>query len=96
VKDRILGMTVGADEYVGPSPTTFTYLIQRAATDEPERRPHRCAARLGPARQDPRVDDSPTYLDALARVLREDGHDIILAGPARRRWISSCSSGSSA
>src|SRR5262249_50801013 len=25
------------------------------------------------------VDDSPTYLDALARVLREDGHDIILA-----------------
>jgi DNA-binding response OmpR family regulator len=79
VKDRILGMTFGADEYIG-KPYDTSYLVQRArelvsrglgaSTLEPDSsRPGKILA----------VDDSPTYLDALARVLREDGHDIILA-----------------
>ena len=70
VKDRILGMTVGADEYVG-KPYDVTYLIQRArelisrndgdALSAPDSgRPGKILA----------VDDSPTYLDALGRVLR--------------------------
>src|SRR5262245_57599865 len=79
VKDRIVGMTFGADEYVG-KPYDVAYLIQRARelmsrydasmdSAPDSNRPGKVLA----------VDDSPTYLDALARVLREDGHDIILA-----------------
>lgn len=79
VKDRILGLTFGADEYIG-KPYDVGYLVQRArefmsrygsipAPAPDSGRPGKILA----------VDDSPTYLDALARVLREDGHDIILA-----------------
>lgn len=79
VKDRILGMTVGADEYIG-KPYDTSYLVQRArelvsrgsgahAPSPDSSQPGKILA----------VDDSPTYLDALARVLREDAHDIILA-----------------
>lgn len=79
VKDRILGLTFGADEYIG-KPYDVGYLVQRArefmsrygsipAPAPDSGRPGKVLA----------VDDSPTYLDALARVLREDGHDIILA-----------------
>jgi DNA-binding response OmpR family regulator len=79
VKDRILGLTFGADEYIG-KPYDVGYLVQRArdfmsrygsipAPAPDSGRPGKILA----------VDDSPTYLDALARVLHEDGHDIILA-----------------
>jgi DNA-binding response OmpR family regulator len=79
VKDRILGMTVGADEYIG-KPYDTGYLVQRVR--ELMNRSSDVVS-VGPDSDQPgkllAVDDSPTYLDALARVLREDGHDIILA-----------------
>jgi DNA-binding response OmpR family regulator len=79
VKDRILGMTFGADEYIG-KPYDTGYLIQRAR--ELMNRSGTKVTLAQDADQPGKllaVDDSPTYLDALARVLREDGHDIILA-----------------
>lgn len=79
VKDRILAMTVGADEYIG-KPYDTGYLIQRAR--ELMNRSSSVVSLVPESDQPAKllaVDDSPTYLDALARVLREDGHDIILA-----------------
>jgi DNA-binding response OmpR family regulator len=83
VKHRIRGLTTGADEYVG-KPYDSAYVARCArmlalgsgpsssgsgAISEP---PHTGKKILV-------VDDSPTYLDALAELLRQDGHDVVLA-----------------
>ena len=76
VRDRVKGLTTGADEYVG-KPYDITYLIQRArslcarSSDEESGR--------ATARRILAVDDSPTFLTELACKLREDGHDVVLA-----------------
>ncbi|HZF51325.1 MAG TPA: response regulator [Polyangiaceae bacterium] len=79
VKHRIRGLTTGADEYVG-KPYDSAYMARCAQ-----------ALALGPASAPPSVepghrgkkilvvDDSPTYLEALGELLREDGHDVVLA-----------------
>ena len=77
VKHRIRGLTTGADEYVG-KPYDSAYVAKCAR-----------ALAVGPASSAPDpthkgkkllvVDDSPTYLEAVAELLREDGHDVVLA-----------------
>lgn len=79
VQDRIRGLSLGADEYVG-KPYDIAYVIRclRALC----RRSRTSAAPpppVGMGRRILAVDDSVTFLTALARVLREDGHDVVLA-----------------
>ncbi|MDC0740312.1 response regulator [Polyangium mundeleinium] len=77
VRDRVKGLTTGADEYVG-KPYDITYLVRRARalcarTSGEETGPVAAARRILA------VDDSPTFLTELACKLREDGHDVVLA-----------------
>jgi DNA-binding response OmpR family regulator len=80
VRHRIRGLTTGADEYVG-KPYDSAYITK-------------CARELIRAQEAPSslsgsssfggkkiliVDDSPTYLESLAQLLRQDGHDVVLA-----------------
>jgi DNA-binding response OmpR family regulator len=79
VRDRVRGLTMGADEYVG-KPYNIAYFIrclrglcrrERVTTPPP-------VAIVG-CRRILAVDDSPTFLAHIGRMLREDGHDVVLA-----------------
>lgn len=83
VQDRVRGLTMGADEYVG-KPYNIAYFIrclrglchrERSSTPPP-------VAIVG-CRRILAVDDSPTFLAHLGRMLREDGHDVVLARSGR-------------
>lgn len=83
VRDRIRGLKMGADEYVG-KPYNIAYFIRclrnlcrrgRVTTPPP-------VAIVG-CRRILAVDDSPTYLAHLGRMLREDGHDVVFARSGR-------------
>lgn len=83
VHDRIRGLAMGADEYVG-KPYNIAYFIRclrqlcrrsRNSTPPP-------VAIIG-CRRILAVDDSPTFLAHLGRMLREDGHDVVLARSGR-------------
>lgn len=83
VHDRVRGLTMGADEYVG-KPYNIAYFIRclrqlcrrtRNSTPPP-------VAIVG-CRRILAVDDSPTFLAHLGRMLREDGHDVVLARSGR-------------
>lgn len=79
VRDRIRGLTTGAADYIG-KPYDSDYLVRRACELA-------LAHELGPssAPQSVRgkkilvVDDSLTYLQTMADLLRRDGHDVVLA-----------------
>lgn len=83
VQDRVRGLTMGADEYVG-KPYNIAYFIrclrnlcrrERSTTPPP-------VAIVG-CRRILAIDDSPTFLAHLGRMLREDGHDVVLARSGR-------------
>ncbi|HRI64419.1 MAG TPA: response regulator [Polyangium sp.] len=83
VRDRVRGLTMGADEYVG-KPYNIAYFIrclrnlcrrERSTTPPP-------VAIVG-CRRILAVDDSPTFLTYLGRMLREDGHDVVFARSGR-------------
>lgn len=83
VRDRVRGLTMGADEYVG-KPYNIAYFIrclrnlcQRTRNSAPPP-----VAIVG-CRRILAVDDSPTFLALLGRVLREDGHDVVFARSGR-------------
>jgi DNA-binding response OmpR family regulator len=75
VADRLRGLAVGADEYLGKPydrqqvVSQARQLAQRAGGSEP---PQAGATILA-------VDDSPTYLQALAEQLQKDNYDVLLA-----------------
>ncbi|HLM75741.1 MAG TPA: response regulator, partial [Polyangiaceae bacterium] len=79
VKHRIRGLTTGADEYVG-KPYDSAYVtrcareLTRAHTEHPEP-----SSVVSMGKKILVVDDSPTYLMSLADLLRQDGHDVVLA-----------------
>jgi DNA-binding response OmpR family regulator len=79
VKNRIRGLTTGADVYIG-KPYDSTYIIScaqelvRAHESSPP-----SSAPTSTGRKILVIDDSPTYLDKLAEVLRQDHHDVVLA-----------------
>jgi len=82
VRDRVRGLSMGADEYVG-KPYNIAYFIrclrqlcQRSRSTPPPVAIVGCRRILA-------VDDSPTYLAHLGRMLREDGHDVVLARSGR-------------
>lgn len=79
VQHRIRGLTAGASEYIG-KPYGRQYLIKRARqlTDMRHASGPHSNSGAGPLRI-LLVDDSPTFLNALADSLREQGHDAILA-----------------
>lgn len=79
VQHRIRGLTAGASEYIG-KPYGRQYLIKRARqlTDMRHSTGPHGSSGSGPLRI-LLVDDSPTFLNALADSLREQGHDAILA-----------------
>ncbi|MDC3952994.1 response regulator [Polyangium jinanense] len=77
VRDRVKGLTTGADEYVG-KPYDITYLVRRARA-LCERTSGEETGPVAAARRILAVDDSPTFLTELACKLREDGHDVVLA-----------------
>ncbi len=84
VRDRIRGLTMGADEYVG-KPYDIAYLIRCVRTLCGRERPSIVppAPAIVAGRRILAVDDSPTFLAHLARILREDGHDVVLARSGR-------------
>lgn len=82
VKHRVRGLTMGADQYIA-KPYDSAYLARCA-------RMLATGPQSGPAASSPSdllhagkkilvVDDSPTYLEALGEVLRQDGHEVVLA-----------------
>lgn len=82
VRHRVLGLSSGADEYIG-KPYDHRYLVLRAcelvrqhgaSTTAPNMRGRPLAGRKFLV-----VDDSPTYLHALAQTLRDDGCEVIPA-----------------
>lgn len=83
VEDRVRGLTMGADEYVG-KPYNIAYFIRclrklclqnRSSSSLP--------VTIVGCRRILAVDDSPTFLTILGRMLREDGHDVVLARSGR-------------
>lgn len=83
VRNRVRGLTMGADEYVG-KPYNIAYFIRRL----------RELCHVGRTSQLPpspvvgcrrilAVDDSPTFLHYVAQILRQDGHDVVLARSGR-------------
>src|SRR3569623_1347411 len=73
VKDRIHGLTRGADEYVG-KPYEAAYVVARATSQQ---RP-----RDGVANQSQTVlviDDRSTFREALAALLRDVGYQVVTA-----------------
>jgi len=78
VKDRIRGLTCGANEYVG-KPYDSAYVVARAS----ELLRGSDASRV---RRSPTIlviDDSPTYRTALATTLEQAGYQIALAASAK-------------
>lgn len=79
VKSRIRGLSTGADAYVG-KPYDAAYVaavaneLLRARESAPPSSVTGCTGRKILV-----VDDSPTYLEKLAEVLRHDHHDVVLA-----------------
>lgn len=80
VKDRIRGLTTGADVYVG-KPYDSMYLIRcaRELTRAQETASSPADSTTFTGKKILAVDDSPTYLNKLAEVLRQDRHDVVLA-----------------
>ncbi len=73
VRDRIRGLTTGADEYVG-KPYDAGYLVARV---------QELARRRGPVTAEAPlllIDDSPTFRDSLRCALEASGHRVICAG----------------
>lgn len=79
VKHRIRGFTTGADEYVGkPYDSAYIARCARALAAGPTS----SVTHPEPSHKGKKllvVDDSPTYREAVAELLREDGHDVVLA-----------------
>lgn len=82
VRDRVRGLAMGADEYVG-KPYDISYVIRRVrALSERIAAGDGKAASAAPSsggRKILIVDDSPAFLHSAAGKLREDGHDVVLA-----------------
>jgi len=73
VRDRIRGLTLGADEYVG-KPYDSGYLIAKVQELIRRRRSH---DDLGPLLL---IDDSPTFRQSLGEALTAFGYPVIMAG----------------
>lgn len=71
VRDRVLGLKTGADEYVG-KPYDASYLVARARDLVRRSRPRKAAPILV-------IDDSPTNRDVVARALRGAGYEVVEA-----------------
>jgi len=90
VGDRVRGLTMGADEYVG-KPYNIAYFIRRLrelcrggrTSNLPPPSVVGCRRILA-------VDDSPTFLDSIACCLRQDGHDVVLARSGREALDMLC------
>lgn len=81
VRSRIRGLTTGADEYVGkPYDSAYVAKCARELTRPIEAAPMTLPSASFAGKKVLIVDDSPTYLNALAEQLRKDGHDVVLAG----------------
>jgi DNA-binding response OmpR family regulator len=79
VKHRIRGLTTGADEYVGkPYDSAYVTKCARELTRSHQDHPEPSGPVSG-GKKILVVDDSPTYLNTLADLLRQDGHDVVLA-----------------
>jgi DNA-binding response OmpR family regulator len=83
VADRIRGLTMGADEYVG-KPYNIAYFIRclRALVRRGRHSTPPPVSIVG-CRRILAVDDSPTFLVHIGRMLREDGHDVVFARSGR-------------
>jgi DNA-binding response OmpR family regulator len=80
VRHRIRGLTTGADEYVGkPYDAAYIAKCAKELTRAHESTPAPSTGTSFGGKKILVVDDSPTYLDALAQLLRQDGHDVVLA-----------------
>jgi DNA-binding response OmpR family regulator len=76
VRSRLQGLDAGADEYVG-KPYDIEHLARRARELIDQRG---AAAGQPDSSRGKRlliVDDSPTYLDAIGTVLKQDGYDVV-------------------
>jgi DNA-binding response OmpR family regulator len=79
VKHRIRGLTTGADEYVGkPYDSAYVTRCAKELTRSHNEHPEPSGA-ASHGKKILIVDDSPTYLNSLADLLRQDGHDVVLA-----------------
>ncbi|TMB54184.1 MAG: response regulator [Deltaproteobacteria bacterium] len=84
-RDRVRGLGTGADEYVG-KPYDLAYVVSRgtelmrrtAGAADAASAADSTADGLAPKRI-LAIDDSPTYLYALAGRLREEGYEVVLA-----------------
>jgi DNA-binding response OmpR family regulator len=80
VRDRIRGLTTGADEYVGkPYDSAYIAKCARELLRSHEAPPTSSVSSIFSGKKILVVDDSPTYRNTLADLLRQDGHDIVLA-----------------
>jgi DNA-binding response OmpR family regulator len=80
VRDRIRGLTTGADEYVGkPYDSAYVAKCARELVRAHELSPVSHVSSIFGGKKLLVVDDSPTYRNMLADLLRQDGHDIVLA-----------------
>jgi DNA-binding response OmpR family regulator len=85
VSDRVRGLTMGADEYVG-KPYNIAYFIRQLrhlCSRSRSRNSTPPPVSIVGCRRILAVDDSPTFLAHLGRMLREDGHDVVLARSGR-------------
>ena len=83
VSDRIRGLKMGADEYVG-KPYNIAYFIRRLRDlCRGSRNATPLPVSIVGCRRILAVDDSPTFLAHLGRMLREDGHDVVFARSGR-------------
>jgi DNA-binding response OmpR family regulator len=84
VRDRIRGMATGADEYVG-KPYDTLYVVRRACRLADVADPYEQSVGLAALSGSKvlLVDDSATFLTALAGELRRDNHDIVIARSAK-------------
>ena len=79
IRDRVRGLRMGADEYVG-KPYNIAYFIGRVRELCRSGRSNALDATPMGSSRILVVDDSPTFLQYIAQLLREDGHDVVLAG----------------
>jgi DNA-binding response OmpR family regulator len=79
VQNRVRGLRVGADDFIG-KPYSRAYVVRRAMELLRAARGDAPPSSLSPAcKKILIVDDSPIYAARLASVLREEGHDLIVA-----------------